>query len=113
MKTKLEEELSLPFDDTEVYFDNKMIEQNVYVTEVPKADISGDSILTVICTGKPGKAVNQTFRDTLNEVKIADVRYFNTSIKIKPWITDEWTYEDTRFNLDDTKVPWPLYRDWT
>lgn len=35
----------------------------------------------------------------------------NTSSKIKPWT--DWSYEDSKFSIDETKIPWPLYRDWT
>ena len=78
LKTRLDEEFGFPFEQTEVYFENRMLDQTAYLTKIPNADVSHDSILSVICTGKPRQPVYQTLRDTLNEVKVADVRFFNT-----------------------------------
>lgn len=40
------------------------------------------------------------------------MRFFNTGSKLKPWA--DWGFEDgNKFNLDDPKVPWPVFRDWT
>ena len=35
----------------------------------------------------------------------------NTSTKMKPWV--DWSYEDDKFDMDETKIPWPVFRDWT
>lgn len=83
------------------------------LSEIPNADVTQDSILTVICNARPAQPFNQTVRDTLNEVKISDVRFFNTSSKFRPW-SEDWDYKDAaKFNVDGTKIPWPQYRDWT
>ena len=29
---------------------------------------------------------------------------------MRPWT--DWTYEENEI-VDETKVPWPIYRDWT
>ena len=29
---------------------------------------------------------------------------------MRPWT--DWTYEENEI-IDETKVPWPIYRDWT
>ena len=53
VKAKLEEELGLPFDDTQVYFDNKLLDQTAYLEVLHGPHDLQDSILTVICSGKP------------------------------------------------------------
>ena len=111
LKARLEDEISLPFDKTEIYFENIFLDQTAYLKEIPGANLSQDSILTVICNGKPFEPFNQIVRATLNEVKIQDVRFLNTSTKHRPWA--DWSYEDSSFDLDQTKIPWPQYRDWT
>ena len=78
--------MGLPAASTQVYLNNEGIEQNVYLTD----KMADDSVLTVICTGKPTIPFKQVVRETLNQVKIADVRYLNVSDKFKPWA--EWSY---------------------
>lgn len=41
--------MGLPAESTQVYLNNEGIEQNVYLTD----KVTDDSVLTVICTGKP------------------------------------------------------------
>ena len=91
--------MALPFDHTQVYFDNKLLDHGLYLSDIPDADVTQDSILTVICNGKPSQPINQVVRQPLSEIKIADVRYFNTSSKLKPW--SDWNYTaDGGFDLD-------------
>ena len=73
---------------------NEPIEQNVYLTD----KMSDESVLTVICTGKPTIPFTQVVRETLNQVKISDVRYLNVSDKFKPWT--EWSFTDKTFDFD-------------
>ena len=71
----------------------------MFLTEIPDADVTQDSILTVISTEKPKLPLNQIVRESLNEIKIADVRFFNTSSKMKPW--SDWNYTaEGGFDLD-------------
>lgn len=98
LKARLEDEISLPFENTEIYFENTVLDQTTYLTEIPGANLSQDSILTVICNGKPAQPFNQIVRATLNEVKMQDVRFLNTSTKLRPWT--DWSYEDENFDLD-------------
>mmetsp|Transcript_36435 Transcript_36435/g.44544 ORF Transcript_36435/g.44544 Transcript_36435/m.44544 type:complete len:213 (+) Transcript_36435:292-930(+) len=112
LKNLVDDQFGLAFDGLQVYFENKMLEHGTYLKEIPEADVTQDSILTVVSTLKPKLAFNQMVREALNEIRIADVRYFNTSTKIKPW--SDWDYTgEGGFDIDDPKTPWPIYRDWT
>ena len=85
------------------------------MTEIPDCQIDDDSVLSVICTKKPTIPVNQIARDTLNQVKMADVRFLNVSDKFKPW--NDWSFTAVTggfdFDQDSDRMQWPLYRDWT
>ena len=112
LKNAIDEDFGLAFDGIKVCFDNKEQEHGTYLSEIPDADVTQDSILTVVSTLKPKLPVNQVIRLPLNEIRTADVRYFNTSTKMKPW--SDWHYTaEGGFDLDDPKTPWPVYRDWT
>jgi|688.fasta_scaffold2001521_1 hypothetical protein len=75
--------------------------------------VTEDDILTVICTGKPKIPFDRVIRESLNEIKIADVRFINISDKIKPWT--DWSYtKDFDFDEGNKQVlAYPCYRDWT
>lgn len=60
--------------------------------------VTEDDILTVICTDKPTKPFDRVVRESLNEIKIADVRFINISDKIKPWT--DWSYTKD-FDFDE------------
>ena len=105
---KLETEMGLPVDSTKTYLNNELMEQDVYLTD----KVNDGSVITVICTGKPTIPFTQVVRETLNQVKIADVRYLNVSDKFKPWT--EWSYtEGFDFDQEGKRMQWPIYRDWT
>ena len=53
LKTKLEHEFGLPYEQTQVYFDNFELEQSVYLTDILDCAVNEDDILTMICTSKP------------------------------------------------------------
>ena len=80
------------------------------MVDIPEAD--GETILTVVNTGKPTMPFADVLREPLSDITMQAVRYVNTSDKIKPWV--DWSYEDPdKFDFDSDKAEWPVYRDWT
>jgi hypothetical protein len=87
LRTRLEEELSLPYDSTHIYFSNKYQDQTTTLLEIPQFTLSNNAynILTVICSAPPLTPFNQIAKEPLNEIKISDIRYLNCGHKVMPW----------------------------
>ena len=66
-------------------------------------DIVDFDILTVVHVGKP---TIDSHREPLKDIEMSQVRFVNSSEKAVPW--KDWT-----FDLDEDRLQWPIYRDWT
>jgi len=85
LKARLLKEFGHPTDHTHIYFQDEEMNNNMYLADIPNCRVSEGSILTVMATGKPTLPFDQLIREKLSEIKISDVRYLNTSERMKPW----------------------------
>ena len=115
LKEKLHREFGLATQFTKVYEGIGRwteVEDPVFLVDIPEADFAAETILTVVHTGKPTMPLHEVLRDPLNDIAMAPVRFVNSSEKAVPW--NDWSYEDpAKFDLDDDRLAWPIYRDWT
>jgi hypothetical protein len=86
--------------------------------EIEQFDIEED-IITCITLNAPKNYIPAILRDPLDDIKIADVRLLNSrtdsagnaAISGRNDITTNFEIE--RFDVDNDKLQWPPYRDWT
>lgn len=74
-------------------------------------DIEED-ILICITIGEPKTHLSVLLRDPLDDIKISDVRFLNSTDRGEPHKAEQ-QFEINKFDVDNDKMPWPMYRDWT
>ncbi len=55
-------------------------------------------------------------REPLDDIKISDVRFLNSRDRTEPGAKNmdfPSLIDISKFDLDQDKLPWPIYRDWT
>jgi hypothetical protein len=70
--------------------------------------------LTAVTINAPKTFIPAILRDPLDDIKIADVRLLNSRDKNDIQRGDaSMNFELESFDVDQDKLPWPVYRDWT
>jgi len=107
VKEKLKREFGFEANQVKFYFKYQEIKDSSYVLDIPEFDIEED-ILLAITLGQPQIELDVILREPLEDIKVAEVRFLNSSDRTEPHknIHDE-------FDVDQDKLPWPVYRDWT
>ena len=82
--------------------------------DIDQYDIEED-ILMCITINAPKIHINVIVREPLDDIKISDVRLINSRDKGDLAAKNDITtnFEIDKFDVDQDKLPWPLYRDWT
>jgi len=91
LKERITREFGLQQQFTKVYegvgrWDE--VEDPPYLVDIPEND--GETILTVVNTGKPSMPFSDVLRDPLSDITMQAVKFVNSSDKIRPWL--DWSY---------------------
>ena len=101
-----------------LFFRYKELNNQQLLMDIESFDIEED-ILTCITINAPKTYIPAILRDPLDDIKMADVRLLNSRTDSagnaaqagKNDISTNFDIE--RFDVDNDKLHWPAYRDWT
>lgn len=99
-----------------VYYKYKELSEQQFLLDVPQFDLEED-ILVCVALNAPEIHVPVILREPLDDIKIADVRLLNSRDKNDPAQAGKpdplASFDLERFDVDQDKLPWPVYADWT
>ena len=106
VKEKVKVDFGFDMSQVKVYFQYQELKDTMYLMDVDDFDIEED-FLIVITNGPPKIDLKVVMREPLDDIKIADVRFLNSVDKDDPKNVNH------EFDVDQEKLVWPAYRDWT
>ena len=101
-----------------LFFRYKELNNQQLLMDIESFDIEED-ILTCITINAPKTYIPAILRDPLDDIKMADVRLLNSRTDAAGNASQagkndvSTNFDIERFDVDNDKLHWPAYRDWT
>lgn len=111
IKDKVRKDFGFDLDQMKLYFRYIEVQNQVYLMDIENFDVEED-IIICITIGLPKTKMRFILRDPLEDIKIADVRFLNSTDRGEPHKM-ELQFDIAKFDVDNDKLPWPVYRDFT
>lgn len=105
----IKKEFGFEQDQSKIYFKYKEQPNAQFLMDIEHFDIEED-ILICVTINAPRIHIPAIVREPLDDIKIADVRLINSRSQNEG---KQDSFEIESFDVDQDKLPWPVYRDWT
>ena len=116
MKVKIGKEFGFNVEAIQIHFRYKLIKDLVYIREISGIALDVD-ILLCITLGDPQIPFRNVIRQSLAGIRLNDIRTMNckTGVRRNPARKETYQYGRNfeRFNIDEQKVPEPVYVDFS